>query len=95
MMKGIMKAGFFSSRMAALLAFVLLLAYFFQNDSGHTGINFLRVAFIIAAAGAVDFSINRKLPWVGFYVPYVSLAFYLHYTGRLLEYNDWIHRGMP
>ena len=47
---------FIPSRMIALFAFVLLLAYFIQNDSGHTGTHFLRVAFIIAATGVVDFS---------------------------------------
>lgn len=83
-----------TARGAAILAFLSLFVYWTMNDSGHTGLPFYAAAYLFLAVGIIDAILSRSGAAIIYYLPYVALSFYLHFTGALMQYNDWLNSGM-
>ncbi len=92
--------------LAGIAALVVIVAYTIQNDSGHSSFNpyLALVIFVpILAFGLAYFLSFRGTPgakWCGILAVIVGIAgiallVYLDRTNTLLQYEVWIHRGMP
>lgn len=83
-----------------------IVTYTIQNDSGHTGVNpySAMVVFVpVTVTGLVHvLALRRRQTWkwpgtmalaVG--LAGVALLIYLDTSNTLLQYEVWLHRGMP
>ena len=92
--------------MLGLIAIVLIAGYAARNNSGHTGwepFTSLILFVPLAVIGAVCFAMRHRFTSIARPSVFalvvglagVALIITLDRTNRLVQYDRWIHRGMP
>ena len=98
--------GLWSSGTLGIVAIALIAGYAARNSSGHTGWEPLTslILFVpLAVVGAVCFAMLHRFTGIArasvcaFAVGLAGIALIvtLDRTNRLVQYDRWIHRGMP
>ena len=98
--------GLWSSVALGVVAIALIAGYAARNSSGHTGWEpFMSlVVFVpLAVVGAVCFTLRHRFAGIArasvcalaVGLAGVALIVTLDRTNRLVQYDRWIHRGMP
>lgn len=81
------------ARISGIVSFLVFSLYFLQNDSGHTGINYILGIYINFSMMMADLVVCRRFMAITAYLPYIILAAVLYYGEYLLPYSEWLDRG--
>jgi hypothetical protein len=98
--------GLWSGAALGAIAIALIAGYAARNDSGHTGwepFTSLILFVPLAVLGAVCLALRHRFPCIAqasvcallVGLAGVALIVTLDRTNRLVQYERWIHRGMP